>query len=418
MDLLLAALLTPVVLGEGLVHVLATYGLIVACLGRLRPRAEIVEDEGARFLVIIPAHDEAAVIAASVQSLQAQRYPADRRAIVVLADRCTDATAAIASQAGAEVVERPVSAQGAGKPRAIGWLLETLGARLDQFDAIVVIDADNRADPDLLRRFAGRLRAGEKVVQAFTGVIGAATSRTSRWSAIGFWAINHLGQEPRERLGLSAAVGGTGVAVASSVLRSVPWRMRSLTEDLELGALLALAGVRVAFEAVRVQDEKPSRLSVSVAQRRRWMQGRFDVVGRYFLPLLRATFRRGDLRALDVALALVSPSLAFAGVFAGALGVGRAVLLAVAPAWGLPTVAAIAGVIPPGAAITAALCYYGSTLIALRAERAAPVFYWAAITAPFYLALSVPLAISGWLRRRDRTWIRTPHTGGSADPDA
>ncbi|HEY0410351.1 MAG TPA: glycosyltransferase, partial [Candidatus Dormibacteraeota bacterium] len=59
-----------------------------------------------RLLVLVPAHDEAALIGRCLRSLAAQRYPADLLRVVVIADNCTDDTAALASTAGAEVLVR------------------------------------------------------------------------------------------------------------------------------------------------------------------------------------------------------------------------------------------------------------------------------------------------------------------------
>ena len=57
-----------------------------------------------RFLTLIPAHDEALVIGDCLAALMADRRPDDP--VVVVADRCTDDTAAIAREMGAIVLER------------------------------------------------------------------------------------------------------------------------------------------------------------------------------------------------------------------------------------------------------------------------------------------------------------------------
>src|SRR5436190_4535960 len=59
-----------------------------------------------RIAVLVPAHDEAALIARCVRSLEAQTYPSHLYDVIVVADNCTDATASIAMSAGAEVLVR------------------------------------------------------------------------------------------------------------------------------------------------------------------------------------------------------------------------------------------------------------------------------------------------------------------------
>src|SRR5690242_16376925 len=59
---------------------------------------------GLRCTILVPAHDEETGIAATLASIRSQLAPQDR--LVVVADNCTDRTAAVAREAGAEVVER------------------------------------------------------------------------------------------------------------------------------------------------------------------------------------------------------------------------------------------------------------------------------------------------------------------------
>src|SRR5262245_54143654 len=47
-----------------------------------------------RVAVLVPAHDEAELIARCVRSLLDQTYPSDRYEVVVIADNCSDDTAA------------------------------------------------------------------------------------------------------------------------------------------------------------------------------------------------------------------------------------------------------------------------------------------------------------------------------------
>ncbi|HTA32736.1 MAG TPA: glycosyltransferase [Solirubrobacteraceae bacterium] len=54
--------------------------------------------------LIIAAHDEASVIAAKVENALALNYPRERLELIVACDGCTDDTAALAREAGADVV--------------------------------------------------------------------------------------------------------------------------------------------------------------------------------------------------------------------------------------------------------------------------------------------------------------------------
>src|SRR4051794_11967653 len=69
-----------------------------------------------RLLFIVPAHDEERLIDACVRSLLALRYPSDRSTVVVVADNCSDRTAARARASGATCLERS-DVNLPGKPR-------------------------------------------------------------------------------------------------------------------------------------------------------------------------------------------------------------------------------------------------------------------------------------------------------------
>lgn len=77
-----------------------------------------------RIGVVVPAHDEAAVIGACLARLRraAARLPAGARAeLIVVADSCADGTATLAARAGATVVE--IGARNVGRARAAGMAL-------------------------------------------------------------------------------------------------------------------------------------------------------------------------------------------------------------------------------------------------------------------------------------------------------
>ena len=291
--------------------------LLGALVPRRRPQGTCADSELPRIAILIVAHEEERVVEGSVRSLVAQRYPEDRFVVFVVADRCTDGTAERAKSAGALVLER--SAGREGKAAAVAFGVEAVLSR-SGFDALAIFDADNVADPDFLHAVGQRLAAGARVVQGFVDAKNPGDSWVSGSSALGFWALAALVQQPRERLGLSSPPMGTGFALGTTEARQFLTDAESLTDDVELGARLALSGIRVAYEPkAKVLDEKPAELGTAVAQRHRWMQGRWAVAGRY-LPRLLGHALGGDaglgarVRAMDVAIQLALPSLSFTAV--------------------------------------------------------------------------------------------------------
>src|SRR5690348_13014544 len=121
-----------------------------------------------RFDIIVPAHNEEQVIAAAVASLKSVDWPQDQFRVVVVADNCTDATAAIASKAGAHVMQRQ-DREHRGKGYALDFAFTASRAR-QWANAVVVVDADAQVSSNLLEAFARRLERGDHAVQAHYGV--------------------------------------------------------------------------------------------------------------------------------------------------------------------------------------------------------------------------------------------------------
>ena len=263
-----------------------------------------------RFDVIVPAHNEALVIEQCLASLHELDWPPSQFRLLLIADNCDDNTAHLGHAAGAIVLERRhVTLRSKGyalqfafsHSRAAGWA-----------DACVVIDADSKVSPNLLEAFAARIEIGAGVIQAHYGVLNPAESWRTRLLAIAHGAFHGVRSAARERLGASCGLRGNGWCVTHAVLDAVPYKAFSLTEDLEYGIELGLAGQRVHYaaeafaNAEMVSDEKVAR-----HQRQRWEDGRFALIRHQTLPLLREAWRQRSLICLDLAADLLVLPLSY-----------------------------------------------------------------------------------------------------------
>lgn len=285
---------------------LVVYNLVLG-LGGLARRAPPPAAAPRPLEVIVPAHDEARVILDVLTSLEASRYPRERFRVTVLCDHCTDRTAELARGAGAHVVVRDSGPR--GKQHAIAWYLRHLTAsgELTLFAGVVVVDADNLVDPDLLQALSDHLAAGAAAVQAKLDTRNPEAGWIARSYAASYWAANLTVQRSRAVLGLSAQLGGTGMAIAADTLRAVPFQPTTLVDDLQYTLQLVLTGRRVAYCEVGVFDEKPMTMRASVRQRTRWMRGQALCIALMAWPLLRRAVSRFDFVALDQLLMLFNP---------------------------------------------------------------------------------------------------------------
>ncbi|HLF79967.1 MAG TPA: glycosyltransferase, partial [Dehalococcoidia bacterium] len=114
------------------------------CLGLLGLRAPKHLPPGSgelRFLVLVPAHDEADVIGETVECILGLDYPRERVSLFVVADRCADGTEAIARAAGAQVLVKQDASSGKGI--TVQWALAHRLVTEGDWDALVIFDADS-----------------------------------------------------------------------------------------------------------------------------------------------------------------------------------------------------------------------------------------------------------------------------------
>ncbi len=257
-----------------------------------------------RFDVVIPAHNEAKGIARTLDNLRDLHWHPQGYRLLVVADNCTDATAAIAASRGAIVLERR-DTQLRGKGYALAQAFAS--SRNDGWaDAVIVVDADTEASPNLLESIAARIEAGADAVQVHYGVLNLHDAWRTRLMAIALGAFHGVRSRARERLGLSCGIRGNGWCVTHSLLERVPYLAFSLTEDIEYGIAIGLAGARVHYcDEAHVYGEMVVDASSAATQRQRWEQGRYSLIRHWMLPLLHAAFVRPSRVCLDLAVDLL-----------------------------------------------------------------------------------------------------------------
>jgi glycosyltransferase involved in cell wall biosynthesis len=376
-----------------------SYLALLALLSRATPAPAYVDPPAMRFDVVVPAHNEELGIASTVQNLLGLDYPSELRRIIVIADNCEDATAARAAAAGAMVTERNDPAR-RGKGYALAHAFDRSLA--DGFaDAVVVVDADTLATPNLLRAFAARLAAGASAAQAEYRAANPRASWRTRLMHIALTLFHDVRSRARERLHVSAGLRGNGMAFAVPLLRQLPHDAFSVVEDVEYGIRLGLGGHRVHYVGeAQVFGQMVATEKASRSQRLRWEGGRGLLARKYAVRLLAEGLRRGSLVPLDLAADLLVPPLTYVAlaVFAGTVGAATWVALGHGAWWAfLPWCAAFLGL---------AIYVVRGAWLARVGPRVALDLLWA----PIYMVWKVALVV-GAGPSRQRGWVRTARPG-------
>jgi exopolysaccharide biosynthesis WecB/TagA/CpsF family protein len=283
--------------------------VLIACFGP-GPRREIQipgADELPPCAVLMPAHDEEAGIAASIATLIPQLRPQDR--LVVVADNCSDGTAAVARAAGAEVVERHDSVR-RGKGYALDFGVRALGAAPPA--VVIVVDADCAVDVGALSQLSRRCLQAQRPAQALYLMRAPADAGFKLRLATFAWTLkNHVRPLGYHRLGLPCQLMGTGMAFPWRILEAAPLASGHLVEDLQLGLDLAAAGSPPVFcPEARVTSAFASQAEGLQSQRTRWEHGHLGVIGSVAPRLLARALVRGQAGLAALALDVCVPPLA------------------------------------------------------------------------------------------------------------
>jgi 1,2-diacylglycerol 3-beta-glucosyltransferase len=277
-----------------------------AALFSAKPPVPKPSSTSRRFRFVVPAHNESAGIGETVASLLAVDYPQANFDVLVVADNCSDDTAERARAAGALVLERHDSEK-RGKGYALDYAFSQTAADVD---AVVVIDADTLVSPNLLQAFAARRERGAHAMQADYAVRNPNAAWRTRLIAIAFGSFHIVRSRARERLRLSCGLRGNGMCFSTQLLREVPHRAYSVVEDVEYGLRLGEAGYRVHYtDEAHVYGEMVTTSAAADSQRRRWEEGRKQLVSENAWRLLKAGLARRDRVLLDLGLDLLVPPL-------------------------------------------------------------------------------------------------------------
>ena len=258
-----------------------------------------------RFMAIIPAHNEEAVVANLIESLKNQTYNKELYDIYVIADNCTDNTARIARNAGAIVYERFDETKKT-KGYALNWFLQQKIKENAEYDAFFVFDADNIVDKNFIKNMNKKLCQGEDVVQGYRDIKNPSDNWITAGYAIFYWQMHRFYHLARYNIGLSPLLNGTGFMVRFDVIKPQGWDTETLTEDIEFSLKRIIKGKKLgwATDAI-VYDEQPTGFKQSWSQRSRWTVGHIQCMSKYAKQLAIAAKENKNMINIDGLLYIV-----------------------------------------------------------------------------------------------------------------
>ena len=365
--------------------------IAVELLVGLRPRAlRLSEGPAPDTVVLVPAHDEAAGVGAMLARLL-PLLPTGARVLVV-ADNCTDDTAALARAAGAQVSERHDPAR-RGKGHALAHGRAVLAASPPA--VVIVLDADCVPEPGALERLARGAAATARPVQAsYLFEPRPRASPVVQISGFAFLVKNLIRQAGLARIGAPAVLTGSGMAFPWAQFVAAPLATDDIVEDLAIGVALAQGGAAPLFDAGATIWTAPATGGATIAQRTRWEHG-FVATARRVAPPLVAQGLRGRPGLAWLGLHIAVPPLALL------LGVDAAALAVLAALWGLG-----ASAVPLLVGATLVGVVGAGVVLAWARHGRAQVSAGALARAPLYLLWKLPIYLK-LVRGAETRWVRT-----------
>lgn len=285
----------------------------------LDPVDHDVDLAGFTFFVMAPCLNEERVVGGTISTfLESQSVGT----LLVIDDGSDDRTAEIIDEyvGSGRVVRLSRAAPNArlGKGRALNeglsWIRKEVKRQgLKSSQVIVgVIDADGRMTPNALREVAGGFATDTSIggVQLAVRVRNYKDSFLLTLQDHSFWAVVALNELGRNFFG-SAAMGGNGQFIRLSCLNELgtePWT-DSLTEDLDLGISISVAGWRsIGVAKAYVTQQGVDSLRRLVNQWTRWAQGTM-ICGRRVPELVRSRYI-SNLALIEILGCLATPWVA------------------------------------------------------------------------------------------------------------
>lgn len=350
--------------------------------------------------VLVPAHNEATGITVVLNAIRAQLQEQDR--LLVVADNCSDDTAAVASACGAEVIERH-DEQLRGKSYALDYGVRHLESAPP--DVVIVVDADCLVHEHALAVLAATCMEQGLPAQSLYLMHSPAEAGLKTRVAEFAWHVKNWARPlGYRRLGLPCHLMGTGMAFPWQLIRQANLASGHIVEDLKLGLELAEEGYAPRFcpEAL-VTSVFPANTEGMQSQRTRWEHGHLNMMLKEGPGQLVKGIAGMNIGLAALVIDMFIPPLALLTLATSALFLlGSILWWATGDAW--PWAVALVNLGLLSVAVLLAWARFGRGIIDFSQLAYAPIYAMAKV--PLYLKFMV---------KRQVSWVRSKRDVGRSD---
>ena len=229
-----------------------------------------------KFLVLIPSYKEDAVILNTASEAIKQNYPQHLYEVCIIADKLKPETIAKLQQMPLKVVE--VFFETSTKIKSINTVLSQLD---NNYEYVMILDADNIMESDCLQKFNNAFQSGLKAVQGHRTAKNKNTS-FAMMDGLTEEINNNIFRSGHRALGLSSALIGSGMAFQIDFFKEVISTITVSWEDKQIEFNILKNRVLIEYlKDVFIYDEKVQNAEVFASQRSRWVAGQLHSLKNY-----------------------------------------------------------------------------------------------------------------------------------------
>ena len=246
-----------------------TYALGQLLIIKREPTSDDIRQK--KYLVIFPAYGEDKVILHTVKSFLLQHYPHDKYSVVVVSDHMLKET-------NTELSKLPITLlqpqfENSSKAKALQFAIDNIH---DNFDNIVILDADNIVQPDFLEKLNEICNQGFSAIQCHRCAKNA-ENQIAQLDGISEEINNSLFRKGHNNIGLSSALIGSGMCFDYLWFKAHVHLLSTAGEDREIEKMLLIEHIYIKYvEDIDVFDEKVGNEDNFQLQRQRWMSAQLN----------------------------------------------------------------------------------------------------------------------------------------------
>ena len=246
-----------------------TYALGQLLIIQTEPTSDDIRQK--KYRVIFPAYGEDKVILHTVKSFLLQHYPHDKYSVVVVSDHMLKET-------NTELSKLPITLlqpqfENSSKAKALQFAIDNIH---DNFDNIVILDADNIVQPDFLEKLNEICNQGFSAIQCHRCAKNA-ENQIAQLDGISEEINNSLFRKGHNNIGLSSALIGSGMCFDYLWFKAHVHLLSTAGEDMEIEKMLLIEHIYIKYvEDIDVFDEKVGNEDNFQLQRQRWMSAQLN----------------------------------------------------------------------------------------------------------------------------------------------